>query len=265
MTDNEPSTEEFAWVRQAYAAFPGTEPKAIDQAVAAAMVAVSSTASAHNSAAAANVRRPGGRTPWVRWSPWIAVIAALCIVIVLGEQRRRIDLAESERAAALLQTPLFSSTVPPASPHRRTPAPMSARKPSTPLDATPSTTVLAHPPTVAMLPRASDMDTAPPRFTAPSQQTPAVAAALRTSRERAVDGLDSASANLVVRILDSAQARGLPIDGVADRIHEGVRRGVPPKQIVGVARNYVALLDSARTALGASATVAELQVGAERC
>ena len=264
MTDNEPSTEKFAWVRDAYRGLSrhGAGRRSTEQLLLPTMAAVSGsgTAMAHNGSTAAHVRPPRGRAPWVRWSPWIALIAAICIVIVL-EQRRRTDLARSERVAALSRTRLFSSIVQDPS-GRRTRAPISMREPSAQLNATPSTTVPAHHPTIANPPRTSEGGAASHRLMAPSQIA-AVAPSLSTSQERAVDGLDSASATSVVRILDSAQARGLPIDGAADRIHEGVRRGVPTQQIVGVARNYVASLDSARTALGASATVAEVQIGAE--
>ena len=94
-------------------------------------------------------------------------------------------------------------------------------------------------------------------------QAPDVALPLRASQARAVDGLDSASATVVVSLLDSAEARGLPIDGAVARIREGVSRGIPPQRIVGVARGYVASLTSARASLGASATADELRAGAE--
>ena len=71
------------------------------------------------------------------------------------------------------------------------------------------------------------------------------------------------SATVVVSLLDSAEARGLPVDGAVTRIREGVSRGIPPQRIVGVARGYVASLTSARASLGASATADELRAGAE--
>lgn len=84
-----------------------------------------------------------------------------------------------------------------------------------------------------------------------------------TERDRALQGLDDASAALVLRILDSATMRDLPLAPLATRVREGVRRGVPGPRIVVVVRNYAAALAGARDVLGATAGGAELQSGAE--
>jgi hypothetical protein len=254
MTDEEQLTEEFAWVHQAYAAIPATEPEVLGRVIAAAVAEVSGIANAHTDVAVTNVRRQGRRTSWARWSPWIALAAGLCIVAALGARWHQANLAKRKVLDTLLQRDLLSSSASLNTVRGRSGEPTNARTPLTPLGTTPSSAIRAHAPAAA----ADNRDVIPS-----SSQAPDVATSPSTARARAVDGLDPASATLMVSLLNSAQARGLPIDGVTARIHEGVSRGVPSQQIVGVARNYVASLDNARTALGASATVDELQAGAE--
>ena len=74
--------------------------------------------------------------------------------------------------------------------------------------------------------------------------------------------LDPATAAAVGAAMDSARARGLPAEPLAARALEGASRRVPPARIVSAVRSLSAALDSARSALGAGSTEAELVAGA---
>lgn len=78
-----------------------------------------------------------------------------------------------------------------------------------------------------------------------------------------VAGLDSTSALLVTRLLDSAASRGVPMPSLIARVREGVQRGVPGPRIVVVARNYATALTDAQAVLGTSASPLDVQSGAQ--
>ena len=107
MTEEEQLAEEYAWVYQAYAAIPATEPEVLNRALAAAMATVSSPTNTHAGAAVTNVRQQGRRMPWMRLSPWIALGAVCCAVIVLGKQWRQ-TIADRNPIDTALQRDLLS-------------------------------------------------------------------------------------------------------------------------------------------------------------
>ena len=254
MTDQYQDDSDIEWVRRTYAGTPTPAPRAIDTTVAAVMAAVRDTTAG----------KTGRQLPlrrWWRWTPVAAAIAAMCIVIVVWRDRDKTNPLGSHVRAI---------TLAPAVPHGGAPvAPSPLSKGPARTIATPDLEHVAEPPTAPSL--QVPMATVAPTNGADSLQsraavpphTVATTAPEPTLRQRAVAGLDSESATLVLRILDGALARGLPLEALAARVHEGVRRKVPGPRIVVVTRNFAAALADARAALGASAMVAEVQSGAE--
>ena len=62
----------------------------------------------------------------------------------------------------------------------------------------------------------------------------------------AVAGLDSMSAALVTRILDSADMRGLPMPSLIARVREGIRRIASVIQTLATAEGLAAHAESVR-------------------
>lgn len=96
--------------------------------------------------------------------------------------------------------------------------------------------------------------------------TAALAALLFAGRAAAQDArlerLDPETRAIVAALVDSARAAGLPAEPLVQRALEGVTKGAAGTRIVGAVRRLAADLGSARSALGGSATSAELEAGA---
>lgn len=75
------------------------------------------------------------------------------------------------------------------------------------------------------------------------------------------DRLDPDTRARVVAIVDSARGLGLPSEPLIDRALEGAMKNAPGERIVGAVRRLAADLGTARTALGAKTTTAELEAG----
>lgn len=73
--------------------------------------------------------------------------------------------------------------------------------------------------------------------------------------------LDPATAALVTRVVDSAAASGLPAGPLVNKALEGASKGAAPDRILVAVRTLAVDLRSARAALGAGATEAELVAG----
>ena len=74
--------------------------------------------------------------------------------------------------------------------------------------------------------------------------------------------LDSTTAAAVSVIVESARTQGLPVEPLIARALEGASRRAPSPRIVASVRNLATDLETARDALGAASTPAELQAGA---
>jgi hypothetical protein len=74
--------------------------------------------------------------------------------------------------------------------------------------------------------------------------------------------LDSATRAAVQAVIDSAQQRGLPTEALVQKALEGARKGAQPVSITRAVSALAQRLASARTALGARASEAELVAGA---
>lgn len=72
--------------------------------------------------------------------------------------------------------------------------------------------------------------------------------------------LDQSTATAVRALLDSALASGLPTEPLVDRALEGASKHAPGPRIVAAVRLRLTELAAARTALGADANTAELDV-----
>ena len=90
----------------------------------------------------------------------------------------------------------------------------------------------------------------------------AVPVAAHAQVERLSGRLPEPTRAAVVAIVDSARAEGLPTDPLVNRALEGASKGAEGARIVAVVRSLADRLRDARTALGASATEAELVAGA---
>lgn len=74
--------------------------------------------------------------------------------------------------------------------------------------------------------------------------------------------LDPDTRAAVDAVIDSARVAGLPVESLVDRALEGASKHAVPARIVAAVRRLAAELGSARTALGAASSSAELEAGA---
>ena len=76
-----------------------------------------------------------------------------------------------------------------------------------------------------------------------------------------LERLDPETRSLVVSVVDSARAAGLPSEPLIQRALEGVTKGAPSPRIVAAVRRLAIDLGTARGALGTRATTPELEAG----
>jgi hypothetical protein len=76
-----------------------------------------------------------------------------------------------------------------------------------------------------------------------------------------LERLDPETRSLVVSVVDSARAAGLPSEPLIQRALEGVAKRAPSPRIVAAVRRLATDLGTARGALGTRATVPELEAG----
>jgi len=76
-----------------------------------------------------------------------------------------------------------------------------------------------------------------------------------------LERLDPETRSLVVSVVDSARAVGLPSEPLIQRALEGATKGAPGPRIVTAVRRLATDLGTARTALGTRATAPELEAG----
>jgi hypothetical protein len=88
-----------------------------------------------------------------------------------------------------------------------------------------------------------------------------LAAQQRPDVARLAERLDPATAALVTRVVDSAAASGLPAGPLVNKALEGASKGAAADRILVAVRTLAVDLRSARAALGAGATEAELVAG----
>jgi hypothetical protein len=74
-----------------------------------------------------------------------------------------------------------------------------------------------------------------------------------------LERLDPDTRSAVAAIVDSARGVGLPVEPIIQRALEGATKGAPSARIVAAVRRLTVDLGTARTALGSSATAAELE------
>ena len=77
-----------------------------------------------------------------------------------------------------------------------------------------------------------------------------------------LERLDEATRPIVVALIDSARAVGLPVNPLVERALEGAIKGAPGATIATAVRRLAADLGRARDALGSGASPAELDAGA---
>ncbi|MGI8618546.1 MAG: hypothetical protein ACR2L6_05580 [Gemmatimonadaceae bacterium] len=88
----------------------------------------------------------------------------------------------------------------------------------------------------------------------------ALAAAAQDSR--LASRLDARTATAVTRVLDSARARSLPTEPLVQKALQGAAKRAPSERVVAAVRELMGELTTARAALGARSTEAELVAGA---
>lgn len=76
-----------------------------------------------------------------------------------------------------------------------------------------------------------------------------------------LERLDPETRSLVVTVVDSARAVGLPGEPLIQRALEGATKGAPGARIVAAVRRLATDLGTARTALGTRASAPELEAG----
>src|SRR6266699_3914085 len=74
-----------------------------------------------------------------------------------------------------------------------------------------------------------------------------------------LDRLDPDTRSAVAAVVDSARVARLPIEPIIQRALEGATKGAPSARIVAAVRKLAVDLGTARTALGTSASEAELE------
>ena len=77
-----------------------------------------------------------------------------------------------------------------------------------------------------------------------------------------LERLDEATRPIVVALIDSARAVGLPVNPLVERALEGAIKGAPGATIATAVRRLAADLGRARDALGSGASPVELDAGA---
>lgn len=77
-----------------------------------------------------------------------------------------------------------------------------------------------------------------------------------------LERLDPQTRSLVVSVVDSARAVGLPTEPLVQRALEGAAKGAAGPRIVAAVRRLATDLGAARDALGARSTAPELEAGA---
>ena len=88
-----------------------------------------------------------------------------------------------------------------------------------------------------------------------------VAQEARTSR---LDGrLDGATEAVVLRVLDSARTRGLPVDPIVDKALEGATKKAPSARIQAAVSSLLNRLEVARDALAPSPSPRDIAAGAD--
>jgi hypothetical protein len=75
--------------------------------------------------------------------------------------------------------------------------------------------------------------------------------------------VDRETATLLVRIVDSARARGLPTDPIVTIISKGVLLHAAPERMVVAAQNVAARLEDARVALAPKPTATDIAAGGD--
>jgi hypothetical protein len=75
--------------------------------------------------------------------------------------------------------------------------------------------------------------------------------------------IDRETATLLVRIVDSARARGLPTDPIVAKISQGVLRHAAPERIVLAAQSVATRLEDARAALAPKPTANDIAAGGD--
>ncbi len=90
-----------------------------------------------------------------------------------------------------------------------------------------------------------------------------VTAGAAAAQDARLERLTPETRALVVPILDSVRAAGLPTDPLIDRALEGTSKGAAPELIATVLRRVAVDLSRARDALGAGADGAELAAAAD--
>lgn len=86
-------------------------------------------------------------------------------------------------------------------------------------------------------------------------------AAQIAAQDPRLERLDPETRSLVVAVVDSAHAVGLPGEPLVQRALEGATKGAPGARIVAAVRRLATDLGTARTALGARASAPELEAG----
>jgi len=86
-------------------------------------------------------------------------------------------------------------------------------------------------------------------------------AAQIAAQDPRLERLDPETRSLVVAVVDSARAVGLPGEPLVQRALEGATKGAPGARIVAAVRRLATDLGTARTALGARASAPELEAG----
>ena len=76
-----------------------------------------------------------------------------------------------------------------------------------------------------------------------------------------LERLDPETRSIVVSVVDSARAAGIPSEPLIQRALEGVTKGAPSPRIVAAVRRLATDLGTARSALGIQATAPELEAG----
>jgi len=86
-------------------------------------------------------------------------------------------------------------------------------------------------------------------------------AAQIAAQDPRLERLDPETRSLVVTVVDSARAVGLPGEPLIQRALEGATKGAPGTRIVAAVRRLATDLGTARTALGTHASAPELEAG----
>jgi hypothetical protein len=89
-----------------------------------------------------------------------------------------------------------------------------------------------------------------------------VARATAQGTDPRLERLDQATRPVIVALVDSARAAGLPVNLLVERALEGATKGAPGEVIASAVRRLAGDLGRARAALGSGASAADLYAGA---